>query len=350
MTFLDDNRAYEAWLRTQCDVDQPGLARKHQKMDSDPFPFLRATFFRWAKQAESICPELMGAPSVLSVGDTHLENFGTWRDAEARWVWGFNDFDEAAVMPWPLDLVRLAASARVMPGKAIGGKDAAEAIIDGYRRGLSAPRPTLLDEQETWMRRFVACTDDDRREFWQEIAELPDIEPPPHAVYGLRRNVPEGAVIERFAKRTKGAGGLGRPRYVAVAQWRGGHVVREAKASVPSTWEWQHGLAPGNHFLAAATGRHRSPDPFLTVHDGFIFRRLAADSRKVELKNLTSPGLTADLVRAMGFDLGSIHAATDCAADAILADLASRPGDWLRDASRAAAKAVEDDWEEWKRR
>lgn len=350
MSFLDDNKRYEDWLHTQCDVDEPGLVRKHEKMDSDAFPFLRATFFRWSKQAETICPELKGAPAVLSVGDTHLENFGTWRDAEARWVWGFNDFDEAAMMPWPLDLVRLAASARVMPGKSIGGKEAAEAVLDGYRRGLSAPRPTLLDEQETWMRRFVACTDDDRRAFWEEIARLPDIEPPPRAVEGLKRNVPDGAVIERFAKRTKGAGGLGRPRYVAVALWRGGHVVREAKAAVPSTWDWQHGTAPGHHFLAVATGRYRSPDPFLNVHDGFIFRRLAADSRKVELKDLTSPGLTADLVRAMGFDLGSIHAASDGAVDRVLADLKARPADWLRDASRAAAKAVEQDYEEWKRR
>jgi len=41
MSFLDDNTAYEAWLRTQCDVDEPGLVRKHEKMDSHPFPFLR---------------------------------------------------------------------------------------------------------------------------------------------------------------------------------------------------------------------------------------------------------------------------------------------------------------------
>ena len=67
MSFLDDNTAYETWLRTKCDMDEPGLVRKHGKMDSDPFPFLRATFFRWARQAEKICPDLKGAPSVLSV-------------------------------------------------------------------------------------------------------------------------------------------------------------------------------------------------------------------------------------------------------------------------------------------
>jgi hypothetical protein len=26
-------------------------------------------------------------PRVLGVGDIHLENFGTWRDAEGRMVW-----------------------------------------------------------------------------------------------------------------------------------------------------------------------------------------------------------------------------------------------------------------------
>ena len=53
------------------------------------------------------------APQVLAVGDLHTENFGTWRDGEGRLVWGINDFDEVAVMPYTLDLVRLAASARM---------------------------------------------------------------------------------------------------------------------------------------------------------------------------------------------------------------------------------------------
>ena len=48
----------------------------------------------------------------LGVGDLHVENFGTWRDAESRLVWGINDFDEACCLPYTQDLVRLAASAR----------------------------------------------------------------------------------------------------------------------------------------------------------------------------------------------------------------------------------------------
>ena len=56
-------------------------------------------------------PRIGDAPSVLAVGDIHIENFGTWRDEEGRLVWGVNDFDEAAEMPYVLDLVRLATSA-----------------------------------------------------------------------------------------------------------------------------------------------------------------------------------------------------------------------------------------------
>ena len=57
-------------------------------------------------------PNLDHAPQVLGVGDLHVENFGTWRDAESRLVWGINDFDEACCLPYTHDLVRLAASAR----------------------------------------------------------------------------------------------------------------------------------------------------------------------------------------------------------------------------------------------
>ena len=64
----------------------------------------------------------MDAPRVLSVGDLHLENFGTWRDADGRLAWGVNDFDEAAVMPYVLDLVRLATSIQLAPDRRIGSR------------------------------------------------------------------------------------------------------------------------------------------------------------------------------------------------------------------------------------
>ncbi|MDP3555623.1 MAG: DUF2252 family protein [Methylocystis sp.] len=54
-------------------------------MKKDAFTFLRATFFRWAKTIEKICADLSDAPAVLSVGATHVENFGTWREPKVVW-------------------------------------------------------------------------------------------------------------------------------------------------------------------------------------------------------------------------------------------------------------------------
>jgi hypothetical protein len=158
------NAEFEDWLRKRCllngcEVVEADLEYKHDQIASDPFAFLRATFFRCAKRIETLLPELAEAPSVLSVGDTHLENFGTWRDNEGRLVWGINDFDEAAAIPYPFDLVRLAASIRLADELAVSNQEAAAAIAEGYAHGLAAPRPTLLDEQETWMRAYVGVSD-----------------------------------------------------------------------------------------------------------------------------------------------------------------------------------------------
>jgi uncharacterized protein (DUF2252 family) len=142
MSFRTDNAAFEMWLRTQCCVVDADLDYKHERMKRNAFVFLRATYFRWAKRIEALCPELRDAPRVLSVGDTHTENFGTWRDAEGRLVWGINDFDDAAVIPYPFDVVRLAASVRLAPMKQAANRDAAAAILEGYILGLTSPRPT----------------------------------------------------------------------------------------------------------------------------------------------------------------------------------------------------------------
>jgi aminoglycoside/choline kinase family phosphotransferase len=97
-----DIAAYERWLRKQCTVVERDLQLKHERTRKSAFDFLRASYFHWARTIEQICPDLAHAPKALCVGDTHVENFGTWRDAQARLVWGINDFDEATTMPYPL--------------------------------------------------------------------------------------------------------------------------------------------------------------------------------------------------------------------------------------------------------
>ena len=62
----------------------------------DPFTFLRGTFYRWMQLFPDVCKKAADAPLVLSVGDLHASNFGTWRDAKDELIWGINDFDEAS--------------------------------------------------------------------------------------------------------------------------------------------------------------------------------------------------------------------------------------------------------------
>src|SRR5215475_2771316 len=103
-------KEYEDWLRTRVRVVEEDFLLKHREMAKSRFSFLRATFYRWVPLWRDVCADLAEAPRVLAVGDLHLENFGTWRDQEGRLIWGINDLDEAARMPYTLDLVRLVTS------------------------------------------------------------------------------------------------------------------------------------------------------------------------------------------------------------------------------------------------
>jgi hypothetical protein len=354
MSILEDTEQYESWLRTQCQVVKEDLDHKHERMRKNAFVFLRATYYRWARQIETICPDLVDAPSALCVGDIHLENFGTWRDADGRWVWGVNDFDEAAVMPYAFDLVRLAASAGLAPKMKIAGRDAATAILDGYRGGLKQPAPALLDEQKIWIRNYVKCSDDCRHKFWKDVGRLKTATPPPSIRKQLVARLPDQTGEKAFFRRQAGGGSLGRPRFVVVATWRGGRVVREAKALVASAWDWSHGKTPRRHkFLDLSTGTYRAPDPYLRVAPdaagtSFVFRRLSADSRKINLDD-DAASLKYEQLRAMGADLASIHAATSGAAAAIAKDLKARRSGWLYENAYAAREATESDFEKWRR-
>src|SRR3954463_13339901 len=105
-------------------------------MRESSFAFLRGTFYRWFYHFAAVPDDVRSAPSLLIVGDIHIENFGTWRDAEGRLAWGVNDFDEAEVLPYTNDLVRLCTSV-------VLATDASPArvcvrVLKGYEHSLRA--------------------------------------------------------------------------------------------------------------------------------------------------------------------------------------------------------------------
>ena len=349
MSIQSDTRHYEIWLGKQCAVVKHDLECKHERMATDPFIFLRATYYRWARKIEEWCPELKDAPHVLAVGDVHTENFGIWRDREGRLVWGINDFDEASPMPYVFDLVRLATSAGLAPGLPLKMGEVCAAILQGYRKGLAKPRPTLLGEHKAWMRPLLEKSGRATKKFWDKVEEYPDAKPPVKVVARLKQSLSRDADIQRFCSRAVGAGSLGRRRFVAVAEWRGGRILREAKVFVPSAWRWAHDRSPDwSSFMQIADGRFRSPDPFLETRGRFIYRRIAADAQKIELGKRSGRHLHRALLDAMGFDLGAIHAAHPKKASKIQRDLEKRPSGWLKIASDKAATKIRDEFKSWR--
>src|SRR5258708_13833362 len=108
-------------------------------MTAGSFPFLRATYYRWAERWSAIVGDAAVAPFALAVGDLHVENFGTWRDSEGRLIWGVNDFDEAHPLSYASDLVRLAVSAHLaaeIGHLPLERKNICASILGGYHESL----------------------------------------------------------------------------------------------------------------------------------------------------------------------------------------------------------------------
>src|ERR1700735_2147256 len=225
-------RAYKPGLGKLIRVLPADLQRKHQAMAQDVFPFLRATFYRWMQLWPEACPDEHRAPKVLAVGDLHVENFGTWRDVEGRLVWGINDFDEVYELPYTIDLVRLAASAHIAIRESrleIAAKDACEAILTGYRKSLGVGGvPFVLAEAHDWLRHMVTGILRDPTQYWQKLDALPTFKGrvPKSARRAIERLLPEPGLDYRIVHRMAGLGSLGRERYVAIANCRGGRVAR----------------------------------------------------------------------------------------------------------------------------
>lgn len=347
-------KRYEVWLEDQLGRQfvQADLDRKHRKMEESDFLFLRATCFRWTETAHELCPGLMETPRVVAVGDAHIGNFGLWRDAEGRLVWGVNDFDEAAETPYALDLVRLAASAVLARGRdrSVSTDEICAAILGGYVEGLRVPGAFVLERWNLWLRDVVLASDEQRERFWSALENLPRDSPPRSYREALAAAMPDPDLAIAAARRIAGTGSLGRPRWVAIADWHGGPVAREAKPLLPSAWSLVRGGDRKLRFAEIASSRFRVADPWLKVRKGVIVRRLAPNSRKLDFPALADPGLMRRLLTAMGAELANLHSARRSRARAVADDLAARKPAWLRDAAGRVAEATRQDRVAWRGR
>ena len=354
MNIQKSTTQYEAWLAERTTLVQADLDFKHEQMSAGVFPFLRSTFYRWAQLFPEVCPELSKTPGVLAVGDLHIENFGTWRDAEGRLIWGVNDFDEAHEMPYAIDLVRLAASACLAENLRCDPKSICETLLEGYKDGLEAGgRPFVLAEDNVWLRETAARDLSNPVQFWKKMTALPRVEEgiPASAREGIEHLLPRPNPVYSVARRRAGLGSLGHMRFVGLADFAGGQIAREAKALVPSAWLWAGSHTGPQEILYQAALSHavRCRDPLVELRGQWILRRLAPDCIRVPLESLGEEKEERRLLRAMGWETANIHLGSPGAIKAVKRDLGKRRAGWLRKAMQTMTEATQNDWNEWKK-
>ena len=358
-TFAEATRSYENWMASRFTPDAKGLAYRREALTADAFSFLRGTFFWWLVRWDELMPEAVrNSPAFLAVGDLHLENFGTWRDAEGRLVWGINDFDEAHTFPVTMDLVRLASSILLAIDAGhlhLEHRAACASLLEGYHANLIKPagHPVILESEAAWLNPAATLHWSETAHYWhKEFGSLSAAHGMDDLKALLADCMPEGIPIEEFLDRgTAGKGSLGRPRAVALGEWRGGPVAREGKRALPSAAVWHAGgLATEDatmDYQLILASAFRSPDPCLRLTGDWVIRRLSPESHKVAIDQLRDSVKAEALVRGMGWEVANIHRGQAGRHD-IEDGLAALPAGWLFDCARTMAEATTADWKAFK--
>jgi hypothetical protein len=348
-------KSYEAWMAARTPIVKSDLTFKHAQMTASPFRFLRGTYYRWLQLWPKACKKLAAAPRLLAIGDVHVENFGTWRDCEGRLIWGCNDFDEAYLEPYTLDLVRLGTSAHLACREGhlkLAMDDACAEILRGYTEALESGGQTyVLAERHKWLRESALGKLRAPAPFWERMYDLPVATGavPRGAGKILATLLPEPGLPFALKKRVAGMGSLGRPRILALAYWRGGYVAREAKTLLPSARVWERGGSGKIWYETIVRRGVRVPDPYLLVNDKWVLRRLAPDCSRIEITSLPREREEDRLLFAMGWETANIHLGSRNAVAGVRRDLRKRGKKWLHAACKEMAVAITEDWLKWRK-
>jgi hypothetical protein len=272
-------------------------------------------------------------------------------------------------LPFTHDLVRLATSAFLATDEdhlSISNDAICQCLVDGYANACRAGGGGfILDSAHQALRLLIndALETANAKTFWEDLQDEDDY-PLVTSKLPIRENVagflsdslPTGAkVTYRMVRKGKGLGSLGRPRFVALTEWKGGFVGREAKALVPSAVEWLND-PQSTEIGAEATLKVaiRSPDPWYQIRQGWVIRLLAPDAVKVDLKKLgkqvNEDSFARTLLKAMGWEAANIHLGSKEGPKLLrrLENLQSTERAWLQNAAERMRDAVKDDFKTWR--
>jgi hypothetical protein len=268
-----------------------------------------------------------------------------------------DDFDEAYPLAYTNDLVRLAASLKIVidaESLSVQFKDGCEAILDGYRQSLRAGgNPIVLAEREQKLGKLGVDSFKPETHFWEKLNRLPAIRRrlDRNAKRALVRTLPDARMAYKVVRRQAGLGSLGQQRFVAIGMWEGGFVAREAKATLPSACSWlQDEVGSQQSFYEQAIrSAVRSRDPFQLIDGSWLVRRLSPDSNPIDIQTLPKHGDELKLLHSMGAEAANVHLGSKRQVGRIQKDLRARKSNWLPTAAKEMARMVEKDWKDYRK-
>jgi uncharacterized protein (DUF2252 family) len=375
---------YEEWLGKQLvnrgGLDKSALKKKHQVMKGkDHHPFVRATFYRWASLWIVLRKK---EQQIDSVGDIHVENFGTWRRKTGKptLVWGVNDFDESCMMPWMSDLVRLGVSAtfairELKDSFDLSPKRACLKMLKSYTDALTREPDTSMAfelqykndpfcrlvkkmlpgskqlEEEFFIakkHKWAKLDAQERQNVQQDCSDALSLlsgSLPQGNNYALWRPKPDDPV---------GLGSLGKRRYYALVNH--GFLIYEVKPAIASACEWAKGTGGQNADTKLLKSSRRVPDPSQDIKNGWIVRRRGSDAQKLELDKFErnrDAKKEALLFTNMAIELANLHRTNSKKKiEAVVTDLKQRnkkDPDWFLKLVAKWVKKMENDHKKFKK-
>jgi hypothetical protein len=104
-----------------------------------------------------------------------------------------------------------------------------------------------------------------------------------------------------------------------------------------------------SYYQEAISSAVRSHDPFQVIEGTWLIRRLSPDSNPIDLQTLPKHSDEEMLLHAMGSEAANVHLGSRRQTAHILKDLQKRESNWLQDAARRMARAVEKDWKRYRK-
>jgi uncharacterized protein (DUF2252 family) len=128
------------------------LTIKLAQLRADPFGFFRGTnplFLSFLPRGHF----LFRAPPTLICGDLHLENFGAFKGDNRLCYFDLNDFDEACLAPYTIDIVRFVTGVKIAAHGLGLRKRQSGVLVDEF---LSAYRLAIAEGKPRWLERSLA--------------------------------------------------------------------------------------------------------------------------------------------------------------------------------------------------